>query len=243
MRTQTRLGQSAKRTHTKKGVAITSKTRGVEEHICRPVSAGVCKVLKSIYAVASKHSAQREGKHLKQNIIGILGAIIAFVSVVLPWWTMIVSTSTLGYSFSTDVSIYPYQATANGFGVSSPLSIDIWYGWAALVLVLIGGVLGIAGSLAQRTRMILVAGGLIALLSVIIFAVGLQSELSKSAVVTGYPMVSLFSTGSFLGYANYTTYLSFGFWLALVAAIVMLAASRKKLEISAPPAVPPLSPA
>lgn len=185
---------------------------------------------------------EEKEKHLKQNIIGIVGAIIAFVSIVVPWWTMTVSASTLGYSYSADVSIYPYQATASVLGISSSVSIDIWYGWVALVLVLIGGVLGIAGSLAQRTRMILVAGGLLALLSVIIFAVGLQSELSNTAIITGYPTVSLFSSGSILGYANYTTYLSFGFWLALLAAIVMLAASRKKLETSAPPAVPPPPP-
>jgi hypothetical protein len=170
---------------------------------------------------------------LKQNILGIVGAIIAFISLVLPWWTMIVSFSAFSYSYS----IYPYQA-------SSALGIDIWYGWAALVLVLIGGVLGVAGSLAQRTKMILVIGGLLVLLSIIIFAVGLQNALSQSAVAMVYRNVSLFSSGSFLD-ANYTTFLSFGLWLALIATIVMLAASRIKLEASVQPAVPqpPPSPA
>ena len=146
------------------------------------------------------------------------------------------SYSTYVTSFSGNVSIYPYQATASYAGSSVAVSISLWYCWAALVLVLIGGLLGIVGSLAQSTRMMLVIGGLLAAFAVIIFALGLQAELSDKAVVTGYPIVGLFSSESFMGGAlNYTTYLSFGFWLALVAAFLMLVASRKKTPSVAPP--------
>jgi len=178
---------------------------------------------------------------LKQNIVGIVGALVAFVSAVLPWWTMVWSASILGYNYSYDVSIYPYQATASGVGISNTVSISIWYGWVALVLVLTGGVLGIAGSLTQRTRMILAAGGLLALLAVVIFAVGLQNELSNTAVIGGYPILGLFSSESIYG-NNYTTYLTFGFWLALVAGIAMLVASRIKPETNAPTTVSPPPP-
>jgi len=104
--------------------------------------------------------------------------------------------------------------------------------------------MGIIGSLSQRTRKYLVIGGLLALLSVNIFAVGLQIELSNEVAMQGVPptpTVSLFSSGNVLG-SYYITYLSFGFLLALIAGIVMLAASRIKLEtgasepISPPPA-------
>lgn len=179
---------------------------------------------------------------MKPNIIGIVGAVIAFISLALPWWTMTLRESritSMGYNGVRDVSIYPYQATASA-ARSVAVSIGLWYGWATLVLVIIGGLLGIAGSLTQSTRVILFAGGLLSVLSIIIFGVGLQSELSKSAVIPGYPVVGLFSSGSdFLGYVSYTTYLSFGFWLALVAAIVMLVASRRKIEVSAPLPLPP----
>jgi hypothetical protein len=93
---------------------------------------------------------------LKQNIIGIIGGIMAFVSLALPWWTMTMSASAFGESISRNVSIYPYQATASYAGTSMAVSISLWYCWAALVLVLIGGLLGIVGSLAQNTRMILI---------------------------------------------------------------------------------------
>lgn len=156
---------------------------------------------------------------------------MAFVSLALPWWVMAMSGSLLSVSISWNVSIYPYQVTTSYSGMMTAVSINLWYGTAALVLVLIGGLLGLVGSLVQRTRMILVIGGLLALLSIIIFAVGLGAELSNKPVVTGYPIVGLFSSGDFGGYFSYTTYLSFGFWLALVAAVLMLVASRKKPQV------------
>jgi hypothetical protein len=180
----------------------------------------------------------RRKKYLKPNAIGIAGGIIALISLALPWWTMTMSSAEMT-SFSEEVSIYPYQATASIGGTSAAVTIPIWYAWAAFVLVVIGGSLGILGSLVQSTRIIVAAGGLLALLSIIIFAAGLQDELSKSAVTSGGPSVGLFSSGSFMGIANYTTYLSFGFWLALIAAIIMLVSSLKKPKISPPTPTPP----
>lgn len=160
---------------------------------------------------------------------------MAFVSLALPWWTMTMSASASGESIFGNVSIYLYQATTSYAGISMAVSISLWYCWAALVLVLIGGSLGIVGSLAQNKRVMLVIGGLLAALAVIIFALGLGAELSNTAVVTGYPIVSLFSSGSMMGHINYTTFLSFGSWLALAAAFSMLVASRKKTPSAAPP--------
>jgi len=101
--------------------------------------------------------------------------------------------------------------------------------WLALVLVLFSGLLGIVGSLKLDSKGLL-GGGILALLSVIIFAVGLQIQLSTAEMTLG-----LFSSGE-----GYLTYLSFGFWIALVAAIVMFVASRKKpAEAAAFPPPPP----
>lgn len=173
---------------------------------------------------------------MKLNVIGIVGGVIALVSLALPWWTITMSTAA-GLSFSESISIYPYQVTASAGGASVAVTVDIWYGGAALALVVLGGFLGIMGSLVRTTRLILVAGGLLALFSIIIFAAGLQSELSKSAFMSGWPAMGLFSSGTMgpLNYLNYTAYLSFGFWLALVSAIIMLVASMKKRRASPPP--------
>jgi hypothetical protein len=174
---------------------------------------------------------------LKPNIIGIVGVIIAFISLALPWWTMTMSVSAMSYSYSA--SIYTYQGTTViAAGTSLAAQLDTWYGWAALALIIVGGLLGVAGSLIQRARTILALGGVLALLSIIVFAAGLQNELSNTLVGAGWPTLGLFSSIT-LSRFNYTTYLSFGFWLALAGAIIMLAASlRKPHVVSVAPPTP-----
>jgi len=171
---------------------------------------------------------------LKPNILGLIGCVMAFISLVLPWWSMTLSASAMGISYSESVSIYTYQATvsasAGAMGFSSTVNVNLWYGWAALALIIVGGTLGVAGSLLTKGRPLILIGGLLVLLSVIIFAVGLQSELSQP-LATGFPQTSLFSSGSYgssFGSASYMTYLSVGFWIALVSAIMIFVASARK---------------
>jgi hypothetical protein len=179
-------------------------------------------------------------KFLKPNFIGIVGVIMAFISLALPWWTITIDNSPVVYGGSSySISIYTYQATVITIaGTPTTISIPIWYAWVALVLIVLGGLLGIAGSLIQNARRMLAAGGLLALLSTIIFAGGLQIELSmpESRVLSGLSIgstkVSLFSSGIAGGVIRYNTYLSFGFWLALVAAVIMLATSLRKPKVN-----------
>lgn len=158
---------------------------------------------------------------MKPRYLGIIGAIIAFISYALPWWTTTVS---LGASYS----LYVNEAAA-----TFPASMSLWYAWTALAVIVIGAVLAILGSLVESTRLILLVGAVLTLLSVVIFAVGLQNQLSNlgssfwGLTLPGGPAVGLFSSGSYSG-VDYTTYLSFGFWLALIGAILMLVACRKR---------------
>jgi hypothetical protein len=186
-------------------------------------------------------------KILKVNYVGIVAGIIAFISLALPWWTMTMSAEFMGTKVSADVSVYPSQATASALGVSESVAMNIWFGQAALALIVITGIAAIVGSLivGKNGKMILAVAGILALLSIIIFAVGLQSELSKEAPVTGFPKVGLFSSGSwsFMGASmNYSSYLSVGFWLALVAAILVFI-SLLKHPVAPPPVPPATSPA
>jgi hypothetical protein len=179
----------------------------------------------------------RRNSNLKINIIGIIGAIIALIGLVLPWWTMTFSVTT-GINLSYSASIYLYQTTASGIGTSVTGPMNLWYGWVAFILLVLGIFFGIAGSLIPA-RVILVISVILALLSIIVFAAGLQSNLSST---TGLSGIGLFSSGSFFGY-SYMTYLSFGFWFALIGAIVMLAASLKKPKAVSPTVIPPPPPA
>lgn len=177
------------------------------------------------------------------TIIGLVGVIILFISLALPWWTMVLTPSGTGNAgYSGNVVVYPYQATAslNPPGSSLIIRTDFWYGWLALAFVILGGMLAIAGSLLRGARVMLVGGGLMALLSIVIFALGLQSDLSGSTFAEGWPALGLFASGTFGGYA-YTTYLSYGFWLALAATIIIFFASLKKQKTIAPTVHSPTS--
>jgi hypothetical protein len=164
---------------------------------------------------------------LKINYIGIVGGIIAFISLALPWWTMSFSMS----SMSMSLQVYPFQATTEGVTAT----LNLWYGWVALTFVVIGGLLGIIGSLIEKGKLPLLGGGILALLSIIVFAAGLQMDISGA--LSGFTSIGLFSSGSYLG-ASYSTYLSYGFWLALVSAIIMLVAAMRTTPKTAPKTVP-----
>lgn len=158
---------------------------------------------------------------LKINIIGLIGAILAFISLALSWWTLVLSYD----GFSIDISVYPYQISGITFSTS------FWYGWATLALIIVAGILGILASIVIQGKHMLIIAGVIALLSIIIFAVGLQMDLSQLSYELGIAGLGLFSSGSFGDIEiswNYSTYLSFGFWLALISAILMIIAALLK---------------
>lgn len=163
---------------------------------------------------------------MKINYVGIIACIIAFISLLLPWWTMTASVEAMEMTVSADLSVYLYEAKVSAMGISQTVTMDLWFSWAALVLIVIAGVSGIVGSviIGKTGKMILIVTGILALFSIIVFAVGLQSELSKAPPMPDFPKVGLFSSGSFTMMdeisMNYSSYLTFGFWLALVAAII-----------------------
>jgi hypothetical protein len=182
-------------------------------------------------------------KQLKSNIFGIIGGIIAFVSLFFPWWMMIISSSSGTERLS--FSIFPYEVTRTlligSSGIPQVTNVNIWYGWIALVLIVIGGLISIAGSIKERTRAPIAAGGLLMLLSIIIFAIGLQNELS-SQPSSLWPANKLFSSGTWsILFTNFpfSAYLTYGFWLALTAAIITLFAALWKPEIATPTQLAP----
>jgi hypothetical protein len=171
----------------------------------------------------------------KLNNLGILGAIVALASLVMPWWNMTASVPivSLGNSTAIDFPLYLYSISARLFAnpPSQVISLNLWFCWVTLALVALSDILAIVGSMIiGKGRRILLIGGVIGLLSIVVFAVGLQIELSDAG--SG---LDLFKTASGT-WGTLTTYLSFGFWGALVAAVTMLlAAMRGGAMASAPP--------
>jgi hypothetical protein len=138
---------------------------------------------------------------LKLNYIGIVAAILAFVSLALPWWSISISLGT-----------YSYEGSAYPWGTTIEILSEYWFGYVTLALVVVGGMLGLTGNLLlkEKGKTFLITSGLLLILSVIIYAAGLSNFLA-----THYRGITLFSSGPTL-----STYLSVGFWLALVAAIL-----------------------
>jgi len=164
---------------------------------------------------------------LKYNALGVFTAIIAFLSLVLPWWTL---TMSLGDQ-TLDVVLYPWGVSGN-LGQIFGSTTELWWTYVAMVLVVAGGVLGLIGTLLieKSGKTLLAASGLVSMLSLIVFATGLISNLSHK-----FPGVVVFYFGRYyLG--DVSAYLSFGFWLELTAGILSFVASaRHSLGPSATP--------
>jgi uncharacterized integral membrane protein len=166
----------------------------------------------------------------KLNYVGILGGILALASLVMPWWTATATVPVIGLGNSTaiDFPLYLYKASANV--LASPpriVTLDLWFCWATLALAALAALWAIVGSaVSGRGKWMLVIGGVIALISIIVFAVGLQNELSRTG--SGLDLFEMVSSS----WGTFTTYLSFGFWAALVAAATMLGAARRRMPRS-----------
>jgi hypothetical protein len=180
---------------------------------------------------------------LKPNFLGIVGGLLAIVSIALPWWAMAVTFSFMGIGREAYVSVFLYQAKTTFPGFNSNFQIhsllDLWFGWIALALVVFGSLFGTVGGLFGHRKAILV-GGAIALASLAVFAIGLQSAIWRGTTNPwGIAVAGIFSTGTIyegsLKYDSYTTYLSFGFWITLAATITMLIASRANVVNLSPP--------
>jgi hypothetical protein len=160
------------------------------------------------------------------NYLGILGAILAFASLTMPWWNMtaIIPIMGLGNSTAIDFPLYLYSISANIVVNPSTqvISLDLWFCWVTLSLVASAGTLAIVGSIViGRGNRILLVGGVVGLLSIVIFTIGLQTELSDLG--SGLALFTMASGP----WGMLTAYLSYGFWGALVAAVTMLVATTR----------------
>jgi len=183
---------------------------------------------------------------LKPNYLGIVGGILALVSLALPWWTMSISFSNGPYR-SVDLSIL-YTASQND--VVARLEPNwypeqyVFFGLLAIFIMVMGGataiVSGVRPDMLKNFRR-----GTFILISIISFVIGLELILYRWI---GWLNVFLFGSdeviiiGEHVEFVSYSSYLSFGFWLALAAAIIIFVAFRKKpvrAAVAPQPSPPP----
>lgn len=188
---------------------------------------------------------------LKINIFGIIAGVLAFVSLILPWWYFQVSTSILGVSLDTSITTDLYKATFSarlwGEGGQIPyvadFPINMWFGFLASRFIFIAGILAVVGGLISDRlgKAISVLAGIFILFSIITYAYGLQSKLPELTDnlhnypynLEGFPEVQLFSSGTYSHPAypvpawNYSSYFYIGFWVNLIASILAFISASK----------------
>ncbi len=189
------------------------------------------------------------------NRIGVVGVILALIGLFLPWWEISLSvweaTNNVMVKTSASISVFPYQISSKSFPAPQTIAINVIpFVLCVMPFVVVGAELGIAGCAAgddeEKEKILLILAGSSTLLSTIMFAFMLQVELLASPPASyfffGYPgrvppyslvpipKVGIFSNGTSTFEEvsiNYSSYLSIGFWLTVIAAVVMLIASRR----------------
>lgn len=147
---------------------------------------------------------------LKLNVLCVISAILAFISLALPWWVLTADGMPL--------SIFPWGISHGWLG---PMHYAFVF-YSALALIVTSGILALISSARAGSKKMLSAG-ILALLSLVTFIGGLES-----LILTKFPRVnSPFYWGPYDGGLQAFAYLSSGFWLALVAAIIAFVAYKK----------------
>ena len=154
---------------------------------------------------------------MKVNVIGVASVIIALVSLALPWWTM--TLSLLETPLSWDVYTWVVRSPTEG-----DLLFDFAdsYRYAALSFIVVGAILGLAGSVTvgRRGWTVLATSGILIILAAVIFVAGLATD---PALAGATPPIGIFESKEvrILGFSySISTYLHIGFFLAITAAIL-----------------------
>ncbi len=148
-------------------------------------------------------------KSLKIAFLLITGAL-TLIGACLPWWTVI----DIFLDTKTTVGFNPLFSGSE-YIPTTPLSTVVG------IITMIGGVLLFAG---LKNRNLGILGGFIALVGVILFIPVFYIDDIGGTIVMGESL-GLFDQFT-IGYHNLTTYLGYGWYLALIGAIMGIFASR-----------------
>lgn len=154
---------------------------------------------------------------MRINYLGIIASAIVLTCLLLPWFTVTTTqTNSSGATVTAEYTVYLYQVTTNVNGVEQATQLHVWFGLSTLILLSVTGVGCFIGSLrnGKKGRLILVFTGILAMVSVMTFAVSLQNNmLAPQSSMPGYA-ASIFQSG--------TWQMASGFWVALFAGVVNL---------------------
>jgi hypothetical protein len=165
---------------------------------------------------------------LKLNIVGVVAAVLVIVSLLLPWFS--VTMTSVDGAINMDFSAYLYQIQGTVNGVSATSFANIWFVWGALALIIITTVCCLAGSFltGRKGQVLLLMAGIFALLSAVVFGAGLLGSSFSDTESEPASVMGLFPSNAFAPITadtamqnsyDFVWWLSYGFWLTLVGAI------------------------
>jgi hypothetical protein len=136
-------------------------------------------------------------------------------------------------SMTFDAYLYQLQGTVNGANAS--VFPAVWFVYAALAMMVLTVVFCLSGSLltGRKGQLLLLFAGILALLSMAVFGAGLlMSDYAQTNREPG-ALMNLYPSGAFALTADqamediyhFTWWLSYGFWLTLVSAIISFVAT------------------
>ncbi len=186
-----------------------------------------------------------EGETTKINYLAIVAAVLAFAALVLPWFAVTMTAPYTEPPTNMEYTVYLYQVAGTVNGTSLTTTANVWFVWGALALVLVAAICSLAGSVfaTKKGQLLILAAGIMALLSMVVFGAGLLNSQYVDVNTEPQAVLSLFPAGAFglsaaviEDYYHFSWTLSFGFWLALVSAILCFASlvthslERKKIQ-------------
>lgn len=198
---------------------------------------------------------------MKVNYFGIVAAVLAFTSLALAWLnvtgTFTGTVNGVHQSIGMSFTAYLYQIQGTVNGVSSTASLtSLWFALATLALVVTVGVICLVGSFlaGRRGLLLLIVAGVLGLLSVIVFGVGLLNSNFAASNMEPKSVISLFPANAFapltpvviqnaLQYSwdfKFFWSFSFGFWVALAASVIAFISAATPSLLAKKPAASPV---
>ena len=103
---------------------------------------------------------------MRRVVVGIVGCVLCFVSLALPWWTISFPNSDPAQYW--DISVYLYRTTMYDFPDTYPTG---WFSCVAILFVAAGAVFGLLGNLGVgKRRPVLIAAQILAVIGLFSFA-------------------------------------------------------------------------
>ena len=165
---------------------------------------------------------------MKINYIGLVSVVLAVASLAMPWLSATMTSDDNTVKMQFNAYLYQVQGTVNGTSANAFPNLWFIYGALALTVLVVAG--SLAGSLlsGRRGLLLLLLAGILSLLAMTVFGVGLSTSNFGNVADEPKMAMDLFPSNAFgmtsadamQNWYDISWFFSYGFWLALGAAIM-----------------------